>query len=219
MSRANSPQTKENEMKRMLILTAAALLCTACLERETTHTVYLEPDGSVSWEILERGVRSSEEDPGSARNEQAEYLQAATAAAHDLALGLESLGSRPVTTVLRDRPPFTVHTRAWFPSAAALTTALEAELAGALDVRITRDCDETLVEIKPPADGEWESTNDSPALALLLNADEVRVVLGAGRYLDATGFDIVGEQLAILGDGEDTERLELRWTESVEGAR
>jgi len=199
-------------MKKLSILVFATLLCTACLERQTTQTLYLAPDGSVTWEILETGVRSSEQDRDTARREEADYLSAAAASNHDLARGLARLGSRPGTAVLRDVSPFTVHTRARFPSGPALADVLQAELTGAVDIVLSREGARARAEIHVNPEFDWESLDGSPLLALLTDTEDFRIVLTEGRFIEATGFAIVDPYTAILKPHGDGAEFALVWT-------
>ena len=53
-------------LKRLIIgaLVVASSLTTGCLQRETSHTLYLAPDGSVEWVTSETNVRSDEAEVG-----------------------------------------------------------------------------------------------------------------------------------------------------------
>ena len=44
--------------KRTIPLLAAAFLLQGCLVKETTHTLYLEEDGTLTWTVLEHAIRS-----------------------------------------------------------------------------------------------------------------------------------------------------------------
>ena len=53
-------------LKRLIIggLAAASALSAGCLQKETSHTLYLAPDGSVEWVTSEANVRSDEAEAG-----------------------------------------------------------------------------------------------------------------------------------------------------------
>ena len=51
-------------MTRITILLLVAAATTGCLRKDTTHTLYLSPDGSVRWVVDEANVYSDEDDPG-----------------------------------------------------------------------------------------------------------------------------------------------------------
>ena len=65
-------------MKRttLAIAIAAALLTAACLQKDTTSTIYLRPDGSFDWVVLEQHVRSDESDAATRHAEEAGYVDA-----------------------------------------------------------------------------------------------------------------------------------------------
>ena len=53
---------------------AAALISAACLQKDTTSTIYLRQDGSFDWVILEQNVRSDGQDEASRLSEEAGYV-------------------------------------------------------------------------------------------------------------------------------------------------
>ena len=52
-------------------------LTQGCLEKETTHELYLDPDGTLTWVTLERDVHSNTSDPDKRQQEEQSYLQRA----------------------------------------------------------------------------------------------------------------------------------------------
>jgi len=46
-------------MKKALFVLLMLTAWTGCLEKDTTQTIYIERDGTVTWEVLERDVYSS----------------------------------------------------------------------------------------------------------------------------------------------------------------
>ena len=74
------------------LVTAAVVVCGAigaagCLAADTSHVLYLRPDGAVTWAVLERDVRSRDDDPLVRAREESEFLAAAGAARHPIGLG------------------------------------------------------------------------------------------------------------------------------------
>ena len=61
-------------MKRTLIIVTLAALATACIVKSTTHTLYLESDGSVTWCVLESDVHSDEDELATRVNEEQAFL-------------------------------------------------------------------------------------------------------------------------------------------------
>ncbi len=138
-------------MRKLLEMTGllvATLSLGACLNKETTHTLYLSPDGAVAWRTLEDGVRSDATDALKAAAEESDYLAAATAGTGDVASGLAALEPiRVRTRILRRERPFTVLTEAWFPSAESLANGIIAAFRIQGDAYVTRDGDAITLHI------------------------------------------------------------------------
>ena len=58
---------------------AASVLTAGCLRSETTHVLYVSPDGGVTWTTTEADVHSDEKDPAARMAEEREYLSAVQA--------------------------------------------------------------------------------------------------------------------------------------------
>ena len=106
-------------MKRSLRSTAillAVLAPAGCLQKETAHTLYLSPDGSLRWTVEESNIYSDETDAGARFAEEQAYIGSALIGGHHAAGGLQAIGPLgPVnTTVIRDERPFHVVTDAPF---------------------------------------------------------------------------------------------------------
>jgi hypothetical protein len=169
---------------------AAALSMTACLEKETTHTMYLAPDGAVTWTAFERNVRSDQSDTAKRDAEESEYLAGALGGTNDVARGLAALdASRVRARVLRRDRPFTVMTEAAFDSVEALANRIIAECGLTGDAYISReDGAVTLhahLDFRAVDDGE---ENTSPVMALVEEMSAYRIVLTEGRFVGAAGF-------------------------------
>src|SRR6266852_1993741 len=93
----------------LISLTCVTFLTAGCLTKETNQTIYLEPDGTVTWTVLEKDVRSDREKAEDRTREEAEYFSAASVARHPVALAFASLEPISVrTTLLRAVPPYAV---------------------------------------------------------------------------------------------------------------
>jgi hypothetical protein len=184
-------------MDRSRILLCAALasalaLCASCLENDTLHDLYLDPDGSVVWTVTEREVRSRAETAEERRREERDYLDAARGDAHAIARGLWRAGARKVsTTVVRDAPPLTVVTRGTFGGLDEALSGLLDGLGLAHEVELVAEEDGTLaLEISLD---ERESAAREPDEALLALADalgSMRIVLTGGTFVEAVGFEL-----------------------------
>src|SRR4029453_14546850 len=94
-------------LKRLIIgaLLAASSLSTGCLQKETSHTLYLPPDGAGEWIAWESARRSDEAEVGKRLIEEQAYIGPALLGAHGVARGLAALDPQaPVrTTRVRGR--------------------------------------------------------------------------------------------------------------------
>lgn len=171
---------------------AAALSMAACLEKETTHTMYLSPDGEVAWTTVERNVRSDGQHTSSRDAEEAEYLAAALAGTNDVAKGLAVLEPvRVQTRVLRRERPFTVMTEARFSSVEELANRIMAECRLTGDAYTTREADAVTLHLHLDFRGvDQETENTSPVMALIDEISAYRIVLTDGRFVEAIGFTL-----------------------------
>jgi hypothetical protein len=199
-------------MRRTLVVLSLAALAAACIVKSTTHTLYLESDASVTWTVLEDQVHSDTTEPAESFSEEQRFLDAITAGEHPVALALANLGGRDLcTTVLRDRRPFTVYTRACFPSLEGLAQALLDQLGlpgtatlsvndGVSTLRLNLDIDEV-------AEGD---DDERPVLALVEDADAYRLVASSARFVAASGFAIEDDGRTVRFDLPSEEEILAR---------
>lgn len=169
---------------------AAALACGACIEKETAHSIYLSPDGSVAWTVIESDVRSDAAAVDGRRDEEARFLAAALAGTNDVAAAFAALEpSRVQTRVLRRDRPLAVMTEARFPDASALGVRILGALGVPGDVYVTRDGEVTTLHLHLDFRGiDEDSGAETPVIALLSELSTYRIVLTDGRFVAAEGF-------------------------------
>jgi hypothetical protein len=174
---------------------AAALSALGCIEKETTHSIYLSPDGAVAWTTLERDVRSTAEDAGARGTEEATYLAAALAGTNDVAEGLAALEPlRVQTRVLRRERPFSVLTEARFTSVQALGLRILGELRIPGDVYVTQSGEITTLHIHLDCRGmDTDEDRDTAVTSLVDELSTYRIVLTEGHFVEATGFALEGK--------------------------
>lgn len=177
-------------MRRLLPVLSLVLLAGGCLIKETTHTLYIEPDDSVTWTVLEREIRSDSTDASERRKEEGAFLAAVQAAEHPVALAFDRLDPHSMETrILRDRAPFAVATEArlgridhtlqdWFDG---LGLDGDAQLE-------SRGRERTLSIVLRLSEEEPEG--DETLAALVEEIGAYRLVLSEGRFHDATGFEL-----------------------------
>lgn len=183
----------------MSLMFAVVAATAGCLQKETTHTIYLAPDGAVSWVISELNVRSDEQEADKRIAEEQTFIGAALLGSHGAARGLAALRPEGLvrTTILRDERPFQVVTDARFTAVDRLLERLFTELGirtsssltavGSLaTLRVQLDFSRPLRERK------------SDAAELVEALDRFRFVLTDGRFDTATGFDLVDGASATL---------------------
>ncbi len=214
---------------RTIGLSAVSFLASGCLIRDTTQTVYLEPNGTVTWSVLEKDVRSDAPRAEDRAREETAFIAAAAAERHPIATAFARLYPSDLhTMILRSGRPFTVLTEARFTRldtlmadfAAAMGLSSTSVLEGRDDVRTWA------WTVREEANGD--ARDDAKEIAALVDSFEAcRFVLSTGRFLSATGFDLSSDhRVATLhvpdnphGTGAaDTLQLSLTWT-SVESER
>lgn len=186
-------------MTRLAILLLITVATTGCLQKETTHTLYLSPDGSVRWTVEESNVHSDEKDQGQRLEEEQAYIGPALIGAHRAALGLQAIGPDDLvrTTVIRDQRPFHVITDTRFFRIDRALDRLFRE-AG-LNAVVTLDQDQDRVRLRMAFDFSRElEERNSPAAALLEDFENFRFVLTEGQFVAGGGFDVPGRTMAVI---------------------
>jgi hypothetical protein len=215
------------KITRNFVVFSCALLAAGCLQKETDHTLYLAPDGSVTWTTTEARVYSDEKEASARTSEEQQYLSAARAGAHRVGLGLAVLGpDHPVRTlIVRDERPFTVVTEARFGSAAHLLERLSFEWGLQADVRGTTEADGGSLQIVFDFAAE-PGERESPASVLLEDLDKLSFEMTEGRFVEADGFGLSsgGRRATISTDwlalaerastAKETATLSLTWRAS-----
>jgi hypothetical protein len=215
--------------KRVLMFSMVVLLVPsiACLEIQGTHTLYLAPDGSVIWSVLEEGIRFDGPTRESRQQQEEEFLDRVAGSEHAAALALESLYPGSLTArVLREESPQVVLTEAYFPAIDGVFQNLFSlyEVPASTDLEVIDD--RVRLDIRfwmgPEEDDDEEIPDDRFLLALLV---ECRIVLTEGKFIEAQGFEIVeGGKVARTTqiDTDEAEEnntpveLSLTWTTSDE---
>lgn len=183
------------------IIVVAAAAASGCLQKDTTHTLYLSPDGRLSWFVLERDVRSDEADPARRFAEEQGYIVAAGGGVHGVGRGLAALDpSRLRTRVIRDERPFVVVTEAEFGSLEFAVQRMLVQLGVPGEVTLSDDGPITALRVRIDAVAANES-DDGPerdVVELVEDLDRYRIALTAGRFTSATGFALTeGDTVAV----------------------
>ena len=209
--------------KRLGIIVLAAASATGCLQKDTTHTLYLSPDGRLSWLAIEQDVRSDAADPVRGLAEEEGYIVAAAGSVHGVGRGLAALDpTRLRTRLIRNERPFIVVTDAEFGSLEFVVQRLLVQLRTPGDVSVTGERASTTLRVR--VDAFAANASDGPetdVVELAEDLDRYRIALTAGRFTSATGFALTeGNTVAvpvktpweaIVANGGVVE-LSLTWT-------
>jgi hypothetical protein len=190
-----------------IIALAAALATTGCLQKATTSTIYLQPDGSFEWVVLERDVRSDEADAAKRDAEEFAYVDAIGRDSHGVAESFRALGGRGVRTrLLRDTRPYAAMVDARFDS---LSRMIDGQLAGCgitYESTLTVDGDIPTWRFWADVGVDGEKIDDTgqcgSGLDGLSDALEPTIILQRGSFTKAVGFTLKGTDTATLPDEE-----------------
>jgi hypothetical protein len=185
-----------NRLVRAVVI-AALVMAAGCLQKESSHTLYLSPDGSVAWAAAETGVYSDEHDPGKRWSEEQEYLAPVLLGTHGMArafMALEPAG-QVRTTIVRDERPFHVVTDARFERVDRLLERLFTKAGIRTTASFVREGDQGTLHVRLDFRAEKEP---DPVVADLLDPEHSRFALTDGRFGAVTGFDVQDGQFASL---------------------
>jgi hypothetical protein len=183
----------------MFMVGATMLLSGACLQKDAHHTLYLSPDGAVSWTVDESGVFSDDADAGKRAAEEQEYIGPALIGSHSVANAFKALGPQSLvrTHVLRDQPPFHVVTDASFLRIDDVFNRVFKEAGVEAKATLTVDGERTSLRVR--FDFRDESLErESAVLTMLRDVDDVRFVLTEGRFVAGGGFDVPDRRRAVV---------------------
>ena len=186
---------------------AVSLTSAACLQKDTTSTIYLRQDGSFDWVVLERNVRSDEADGAARLSEESAYVAAVDRGEHDVAEGFLALGAEDVRVRwLRNARPYAVMVDGRFDDLAAVFDRPLMRCGIPHEVSITHDGELTTwrlrADVGPEGEGVDFNLNEGcdDGLDGLADALAVTIVLESGRFTDVTGFKLEGSDTATFDE-------------------
>ncbi|MHC4698117.1 MAG: hypothetical protein ACYTFA_15395 [Planctomycetota bacterium] len=199
---------------------AAALLLAGCdedMRKDTSHTFYLDPDGAVTWMVLEKDIRSVAEDLQERREGEEELLAARRSGHHVIADALAMLDPLWVETrILREERPYMAATEARFASVDEVVQVFMDLSNAPVTAELRREDNQArlmiLCDLEAPEDPEQEDgvENDDDEgellMALVDDAEDYRLVLTDGEFTDTRGFRVEERgTVAILLEQSDEE--------------
>ena len=204
------------------ICTVAGLMLSGCLLKDTTETWYVDANGAVNWVVTEKDVRSDASAIADRQQEESVYWLGVQQQRHPIAMGLEEMGGAKLRTlVLRGESPYTVQTDARFTGLDEIGRRLLA-VTGSLGESVVKhegDAWEwTFVVRDPKSFGSVTEPSDN-VTALMSDISQLRVVLIAGHFESALGFDVsndgrvatVDEKYLDHQDEQPAATLKLKW--------
>lgn len=210
----------------LLGIVLASLAGAACLQKDTSSTIYLRQDGSLDWIVVDRNVRSDATEDATRAHEEAEYMDAVVRDEHGVAVAFRVLGATSVRTeVHRATRPYSVSVEGTFDSLASMVAQPLAACSVPYDTAITRTNGVTTWTLKADLahnDGQLSPEGCDKAFEGLVDALGVVIVLESGRFTNAVGFTVQHEDRAVF-DEHATDRevldrtdgwlqLSLSWT-------
>lgn len=175
---------------RRLAVGTLLVLASACIQEDNTVTWFLDPNGEVTWSILERNIRSDFKNRDERMTEEAQFIVAARVHQHPAMTGLQRLVATNIKdTILQDKPPYSVMTEGHFRSLEEVGRRLFVAYGIKGTSVVTHDREKyvwTLTIEATPAD---ISEQDTAELTALLGT-KLHVALREGEFVEADGFSI-----------------------------
>lgn len=166
------------------------LLPLGCMLEETTHVLFIEKDGAVTWRVFQDLLRSDRDRPGARLDEEASFLDEVDAGEDHWSQTFEQYGAEEVDAwTTRDRRPYSMIVQARFEDLEQLTVALVEDAELEADVRLEQDGDRVRYELTvwPP---EEEASDENEDEAWAWARSHFRIALAEGRFVEARGFEI-----------------------------
>ncbi len=187
---------------KAFLVVLGMLPAVGCIQEDVTQTLYLSPSGVV-WSVLEKDVRSDENDPAKRISEEQNFFLAANAGAHGVAKAMQELGAQSVkTTWLRRERPYSVMTEGRFSDIRQLATAFLRDSEAQGDVSLERTGCQTRLSVRVDLRSSSESPKDSALGELMTDLKTYRIVLTEGRFISADGFEISDEGMIAVLDAK-----------------
>jgi len=179
-------------VKTLRRIAAAALLiaASACIQEENAVTLFLDPNGQVTWSILEKNVRSDSKSRDERQTEESQFIVAARVHQHPAMTGLQRLAASDIKdSILQDKPPYTVMTEGHFRNLEEMGRRLFVayRIRGTSVVTHDREKFIWMLTIESvPGDLAEQDTAELSALF----GTKLHVALREGEFVEADGFSI-----------------------------
>lgn len=174
------------------LLAVALLPLAGCKEDESQHLIFIEPDGTVTWRVIEDLVRSTEDDPVKRIEEEDEALDELEAGEGGYLTIFEDIGAREVEMrYLRDTRPYTIVTRATFDDLEDLVVLLDEACEEDHPTTLTRDGSVWTLQAEIDTEGtDWAELAGNDGKLWSLTWVEARIAASQGRFIEAERFEL-----------------------------
>jgi hypothetical protein len=192
----------------VLAVVAAAAAVSGCLVKETDTTITIRPDGSGTWTIVDRDIRSAADTPADRLREETEFLENVHTGRYEPAVALDEIGCSEASTQMTRREwPYAATTECRFSDVGAVWQQVldRSGLRGESSVETAGDRTTWRMWVDTSGDAKVETTDHEAPADVLLSGNKPRWFLLHGRFIEATGFDVsddgaVATMKAISGD-------------------
>ncbi len=181
-----------------------------CVLDRTTHTLFIEEDGSITWRVLQDYVRSDEENPAKRDKEEEDYLVDVETREDTWTTKLDAFGPTEMDSwLIRDRRPYTLWVEARFEDPDALAHMLLDAQWMEGDASVKQDGERYTMDIQMTLEPkDYQTYLDLNTEEFAAFGSEHRVVLARGRFVEATGFDLSDDRTVAVVRKLDAEEME-----------
>ena len=180
-------------MKKLSIpILALALLNVGCMRHRNHHVLYLDPDGAVTWTVIQEELRSDEAETEARAAEEQAFLISAMRAENPVAAALRLLGPSTVDVqIVRDELPYMIVNEARFAAVDRVLQEFMTRIGLDADVTLEPEGDRTRLTLAFAESDESRDAEDDDILGALVEPlESYRFVLTRGRIVEAHGFSL-----------------------------
>ena len=183
-----------------------ALMPLGCMLDESTHVIFLESDGTVTWRVFQDLIRSDKDRVRSRAVEEDEFLEGVDDETDDLTDMFVDLQAEEVDSwFVRHSRPYTRVVEARFDGLDHATQALIDHGEADADVDLVRDGERLHYTLRiVPQQAEDDGDEESWQWA----SHHVRLALAEGRFVQSRGFELSEDGAVAVPRALSTEELD-----------
>lgn len=179
-------------MKKLMIPFFALLLVSGCILSETKHILYLDPDGTLTWSILETNIHSNSARSEDRQKEEKRFMDNLTSGKYGKILAFQVLYPLSLDhRILRMESPFSVWTEARFSSIEWLVQDFAEKSVVPVESWFSEEDDQVHFEmVLYPALYQEDDDRIEIFYPLFNEPEDYQIFLTHGRFIAAQGFNI-----------------------------